>query len=94
MSPDYSETSIIALSILMTVAVALGLYMTWLSWRAYRHTRDRAHRWLFRGMGLLTLGAVLEGFAYNILGWSLGWAQALGAAIIVGSFGSFVMSVR
>jgi len=88
------DAAFLTLSALMTVAVVLGAYMTALSWRTFRRTGDRAHRYLFLGMLLLTVGAVVQGFAYNILGWTLEWSQALGAVVLVAALTCFILAVR
>ena len=89
-----SETStVLALSGLKLVTVALGLVIVYLGWKAYRATRRRPLLWLTVGMAVMTLGAVAEGAAYQGLGWGLDAAHLFEAVVTLAAFGFLVYSL-
>ncbi|ARS89349.1 DUF7521 family protein [Natrarchaeobaculum aegyptiacum] len=72
MSPEAGGTeAAIALAIVKTLSLVVGGLITFLAFRAYRRTHQRALGLLTVGFGLVTLGLVLAGTLYEILGVSL-----------------------
>lgn len=87
-------TEILVISILKTVAVALGSLLTYLGWRAYRRQGQAGLRGFSLGMGILTVALLAEGVAYNVFGWTLAQAQILASAMSVTAFGVLVYALR
>lgn len=79
-----------AIVVVKTVILLLGSGVTYIAYRAYRRTGAASLRVLSIGFGIITLGALLAGFANQILGVSLeqgilinSLLVALGLAIIM-----------
>ena len=87
------ELAVVLLSVFMSIAAAMGAFITHLSWRTYVQQRLATYRWLAFGMGLLTLGVLTQGFVFNILRWSLAWSQVVAAATMVAAFGALLRSL-
>lgn len=86
--------TILVLSFMKTAAVVLGTVLTGMAWRAHRKRRERSLGWLTIGMAILTLSAIIEGFAFNILAWSLEASQTLGAFAMALAFGILLYSLK
>ncbi|MXV63445.1 hypothetical protein GS429_15545 [Natronorubrum sp. JWXQ-INN-674] len=72
MSFHETGTSVaIALTLVKTLILLVGSFITYFSFKAYRRTRQRALGYLTAGFGLVTLGLVLAGLLYELLGVSL-----------------------
>ena len=68
MSPDVAGVpTSIALAVVKTLSLVVGGLITFLAYRAYRRTRQRALGLLALGFGLVTLGLVLAGTLYELL---------------------------
>ena len=69
MSFHETGTSIaIVLAVVKTLILVVGSLITYLALKAYRRTRQRALGMLALGFGLVTLGLVLAGLLYELLG--------------------------
>lgn len=88
------DEGVVLLGVTKTIAVLLGLLLTWFAWRAYRIKRERTLLGLAIGMGVLTLSAIAEGAVYNFLNWPLVASQTVGALTTVGGFGVMLYSLR
>lgn len=68
MSFHHAGTSVaIALAVVKTLILIVGSLITYLSYKAYHRTGQRALGFLAVGFGLVTLGLVLAGFLYELL---------------------------
>lgn len=86
-------TTILALSIIKLVTIVLGFVIVYLGAKAYRQTRRRSLLLLTIGMGVMTLGAISEGAAYQGLGWSLDLSHIVEAVVTLIAFGILVYSL-
>lgn len=87
MSPDAAGSTIsIALAIVKTLSLIVGSLITVLAYRAYRRTGQRALGLLAAGFGLVTLGLVLAGTLYELLGVSLGMGILLESLLMLVGF--------
>ena len=86
-------TVILALSIIKLATVALGFLVVYLGAKAYRRSRRRPLLWLTLGMGVMTLGAISEGAAYQGLGWSLAESHIVEAVVTLVAFAVLVYSL-
>lgn len=84
---------ILALSAIKLVTVALGVVVVLLGTKAYRASRRKPLLWLTVGMGVMTLGAVSEGLAYQGLHWSLAESHIVEAVVTLMAFGLLVYSL-
>lgn len=87
------ETSILILSGLKLVTVALGFVIVYLGAKAWRNTRRKPLLWLTVGMGIMTLGAISEGAAYQGLQWSLAESHVFEAVVTLVAFAVLVYSL-
>lgn len=75
----------IPLVALKVLTVAIGFYIVYLGWRAYRAERRPPVLWLTIGMAILTVSAISEAAAYQGLCWGLDQSHfAEGAVTFVG----------
>jgi len=58
----------IALAVVKTLVLIVGGIITFFAYKAYRRTRQPALWYLSLGFGLVTLGLVLAGMLYELLG--------------------------
>lgn len=79
-----------AVLVVKTAILLLGSGIAYIAYRAHRGTNDDSLRALSIGFGVVTLGALLAGFAHRILDVSLragvlvdGLLTAIGFAIII-----------
>lgn len=69
MSPHIGDTEItIAITIVKTLVLLVGSVITYFAFKAYRRTRQSALGYLAAGFGIVTLGLVLAGTGYELLG--------------------------
>ncbi|PCR92297.1 DUF7521 family protein [Natrinema ejinorense] len=57
----------LALTIVKTLVLVVGGFITYFAFKAYRRTRQRSLGYLAAGFGLVTLGLVLAGMLYELL---------------------------
>lgn len=86
-------TTILVLSAIKAVTVILGLVVIGLGWRAYRASGRRPFLWLTVGLGLMTIGAIAEGAAYQGLNLSLDQAHVVEALFTLAAFAVLVYSL-
>lgn len=87
------STSILVLSVLKLVTIALGFVIVYLGARAYRASRRKPLLWLTVGMGIMTLGAISEGLAFQGLRWSLEQSHVVEAVVTLVAFAVLVYSL-
>ncbi|SEW03976.1 DUF7521 family protein [Natrinema salifodinae] len=58
----------IGLAVVKTLVLIVGGVITFFAYKAYRRTHQPALRYLAVGFGLVTLGLVLAGMLYELLG--------------------------
>ncbi|WP_436347033.1 DUF7521 family protein [Natronorubrum sp. FCH18a] len=68
---DAGTSIAIALAVVKTLILLVGSVITFFAYKAYRRTRQRALGLLAGGFGLVTLGLVLAGLLYELLGLPL-----------------------
>ncbi len=61
----------LALAVVKTLVLVVGTLITYLSYKAYRRTRQPALGYLAVGFAIATLGFVLAGMLYELLGVDL-----------------------
>ncbi len=84
---------LVVLGSLMSLVVLLGVALTYMAYRAYRRTRQETMFRFAIGIGLLTMGAIAQGAAFNFLGWELAESQLLAAVTMVFAFGALLYSL-
>ena len=75
-----------ALAVVKTLVLIVGSVITYFAFKAYRRTRQRALGMLATGFGLVTLGFVLAGMLYEILGVSLEMGILLESLLVLTGF--------
>lgn len=68
---DAGTSITITLAVVKTLILIVGSFITFLAYKAFRRTRQRALGLLAIGFGLITLGLVLAGLVYELLGVTL-----------------------
>jgi heme/copper-type cytochrome/quinol oxidase subunit 3 len=69
MSPNIGGTEVtIAITVIKTLVLIVGSIITYFAFKAYRRTRQSALGYLAAGFGIVTLGLVLAGTGYELLG--------------------------
>ncbi len=84
----------VTLSALKIITLLLGLYFLARAYRAYRKHKSRPMLVLFTGVGILTLGVLVEGFLVEVLEWSLTQARLVEATITLLGFAVLVASLH
>lgn len=87
------QSTIIILSILKLITILLGFIIVYLGARAWRSTRRKPVLWLTIGMGIMTLGAISEGAAYQGLRWTIEQSHVVEAVVTLIAFGVLVYSL-
>lgn len=87
------DTTILILSALKLVTVLLGFVIVFLGAKAYRAQRRKPILWLTIGIGIMTLGAISEGAAFQGLGWSLSVSHFVEAIVTLVAYGVLVYSL-
>lgn len=88
-----SPETILYLSIIKALTVLLGLVIVYLGVRAYRAQPRKPLLWLTIGIGVLTLGAISEGVAFQGLGWGLDQSHLFESFVTLAGFGVLVYSL-
>ena len=86
-------TTILVLSVLKVITILLGFVIVYLGAKAYRQSRRRPLLLLTIGMGVMTLGAISEGAAYQGLGWPLEQSHVVEAVVTLIAFAILVYSL-
>ncbi|HLE48291.1 MAG TPA: hypothetical protein VI818_08345 [Candidatus Thermoplasmatota archaeon] len=81
------------LVLLKFFTILMGFYIVLLGYKAYRKQPHGNLLWLTVGMGILTLGAISEGLAYQGLGWTLDSSHVFEAVVTLMGFGVLVYSL-
>ncbi|MBI2077233.1 MAG: hypothetical protein HYT80_02510 [Euryarchaeota archaeon] len=81
------------LVLLKFVTVLMGFYIVFLGYKAYRKQPHGNLLWLTIGMGILTVGAISEGIAYQGLGWAIESSHVFEAIVTLVGFGILVYSL-
>lgn len=79
---------------LKLVTFALGLYLVYLGYKAYRKQRQRTVLWLTAGLLILTVGVGSEYAAFAGLNWSLQVSHFVEAVVGVIGFAVLVYSLH
>ena len=75
----------IVLAVVKLLLLFVGGLVTYFAYRAYSRTGDRSLGLLATGFGLITLGVLLAGAAYELLSVLTGWNVTLGWGVIIES---------
>ncbi len=88
MSPHQTGTTEIALAlaVVKTLVLVVGGVITYFAFKAYRRTRQQALGYLTIGFGLVTLGLVLAGLLYELLGVQLAVGVLLESLLVLAGF--------
>lgn len=86
-------TTVLALSALKIITVALGFLIVYLALKSYRVSRRRPILLLGIGIGIMTLGAISEGVAFQGLDWNLEQSHLFEAVMTLAGFGVLVYSL-
>ncbi|HEX9817154.1 MAG TPA: hypothetical protein VGB18_09255 [Candidatus Thermoplasmatota archaeon] len=81
------------LVIIKFFTVLAGFYIVYLAFKAYRQRPAKNVLWLMIGMGILTLGAISEGIAYQAIGWTIDQSHIFEAVVTLVGFTVLVYSV-
>ncbi|MFD1565064.1 hypothetical protein ACFR99_16120 [Haloarchaeobius amylolyticus] len=76
----------LALAVVKTLLLIVGSVITYFAFKAYRRTRQRALGYLMAGFGLVTLGFVLAGMLYELLGVHLVTGILLESLLVLAGF--------
>ncbi|GAB3678302.1 DUF7521 family protein [Halopiger thermotolerans] len=76
----------VALTVVKTLVLIVGGLITYFAFKAYRRTRQRALGFLAAGFGLVTLGLVLAGTLYEVLGVELVTGVLLESLLVLAGF--------
>lgn len=87
------EPTTLALTVLKIITVVLGFVIVYLGAKAYRASRRKPLLWLTVGMGIMTLGAISEGAAYQGLQWTLNNSHLFEAVVTLIAFAVLVYSL-
>ena len=87
------QNTIILLSALKLVTIVLGFVIVYLGLRAWRSTRRKPVLWLTIGIGIMTLGAISEGAAYQGLRWTIEQSHVVEAVVTLVAFAVLVYSL-
>ena len=88
MSPHHTGATevALALAVVKTLVLVVGSAITYFAFKAYRRTRQRALGMLALGFGLVTLGLVLAGMLYELLGVQLALGILLESLLVLAGF--------
>ena len=87
MSPHTAGTEIaMGLAVVKTLVLVVGSIIAYFAFKAYRRTRQRALGLLALGFALVTLGFVLAGMLYEILGVGLETGILLESTLVLVGF--------
>lgn len=75
-------------------SLALGSWIVIMVFKGYKRTKAQPMMFLSVGMGLITLGAFVEGILLQFLGWTPNEAHALESSLNVLGFLTILYSVR
>ncbi|QLG49579.1 DUF7521 family protein [Natrinema halophilum] len=84
--PTGPTETMLALAIVKTLVLVVGGVITYFAFKAYRRTRQRALGYLAGGFGLVTLGLVLAGMLYEVLGVELATGILLESCLVLVGF--------
>lgn len=80
-----TETAL-ALAVVKTLVLVVGSVITFVAFKAYRRTRQRALGLLAAGFGIVTLGLVLAGMLTEVLGVPLALGVLLESVLVLIGF--------
>lgn len=75
----------ILLAVVKTLILIVGGLVTYFAYKAYRRTDERSLGLLAVGFGCITLGVLMAGLVYEVLGMMFGIEVGLGWGVIVES---------
>ncbi|WP_222916106.1 hypothetical protein [Natrinema sp. SYSU A 869] len=84
--PAGSAETMLALAVVKTLVLVVGGIITYFAFKAYRRTRQPALGYLTAGFGLVTLGLVLAGMLYELLGVGLATGILLESLLVLAGF--------
>lgn len=84
--PAGSAEIMLALAVVKTLVLVVGGIITYFAFKAYRRTRQRALGYLAGGFGLVTLGLVLAGMLYELLGVAFVTGILLESLLVLAGF--------
>lgn len=84
----------VGLAVIKTLILLTGTAVTLLSYRAYRRTGDAGLRLLALGFGLITLGTILAGVTFEVLGLSLGAGILIESILVLAGLVVIMLSLR
>jgi hypothetical protein len=84
----------VALIVVKTLVAVMGGLVTYFAVKAYRRTRARPLGLLAAGFGFVTVGAVLGGVAYELLGVSLALGVVVEGLFVLAGFGLIAYSLK
>lgn len=87
------ETQVV-LGIVKTLILVAGATVTYLSYRAYRRTGDQSLRELALGFALITVGTLLAGITFELLGLSLGTGILIESLLVLAGLVVITYSLR
>lgn len=83
---DAGTTIALTLAVVKTLILLVGGVITFFAFKAYRRTRQRALGLLTVGFSLVTLGLVLAGLLYELLGVQLMMGILLESLLMLAGF--------
>ncbi len=85
---------VLLMAIVKTVIAILGGIITYFAFKAYRRTKDRSLGYLAAGFGTVTVGAILGGISFELLGVTLSMGVFIEGVFIAIGFMLIAYSLR
>ncbi len=83
---SWSTDVTVAIAVVKTLLLLVGSVVTYFSYKAYRRTGERALGLLAAGFGLVTLGLVLAGLLFEVLGVAFAVGILLESTLVLAGF--------
>lgn len=64
------------------VTMVIGLAIAWTAYRGYRRTASEPMRLLAVGFAIISVGAVIEGLLFDVLGFTIFWAGTVQTSVV------------
>ena len=94
MPHESPELMILLVALVKTIITGLGGLITYYAFKAYRRTRDRSLALLASGFGCITVGAIIAGISFEIIGVPLAVGVVIDGLFVIIGFGLIAYSLH